>query len=340
MRPAFAVILVWGCLASSGTAQGTFGGRVIAGQERPGILVSLVREDGQILSQAFTNVRGAFRFEGVTPTGLINDSYVYLVVEEEGFKPHRQRINQVDIRGAGLLTVFLEPEDSPAGLAGGGDGEFTVDLNQLQAEIPDEARQEYEDALEDIADGDRERAVERLERAVELAPLYYEAWVDLGAVYNQLGRYDDARTAFVEASEVNPAGALAPTNLGALLFQQGDREAEAGNEASAQTFSDARDWLERSIQLDPGSVDARYYLGAALYRLDLFPEAETMLRSAVAIDPQEGQARLLLINVYGRQNRLEDALAETTAFIDENPDAPQRAAIERLRTRIEDALEP
>ena len=339
MRKTLLAILVSGTLSGWVSAQSVFGGRIVAGQERPGILVSLVRENGQILDQTFTNVRGAFRFEDVPLRDLMNDTYVYLVVEEDGFQPHRQRINQLDVRGSGTVTVFLEPEDTRTALGADSGGELTVDLNQLGVEISDEARREYEDALDEAADGDIERAVEHLERATELAPEYYEAWVDLGAQYSQLGRYDDAIAALLEAASVNPAGALAPMNLGALYFQQGDRERAEADPRSDETFLEAQGWLERSIELDSTSAAARYYLGATFFRLSQYELAEGMLQTAVEIAGRHPQARLMLINVYARLNRLPDALAQARAFVDENPEAPERERIMRLVGQIEEALE-
>ena len=46
----------------------------------------------------------------------------------------------------------------------------------------------------------------------------------------------------------------------------------------------------------------------------------------------------MLINVYARQNRLDAALEQAVAFIDENPDARERTAIEQVREQIETAL--
>jgi len=93
MRQTLIAILLSGLMSSAAWAQSVFGGRVIAGTEQAGILVSLVRENGQILDQTFTNVRGAFRFEDVPLRDLVNDTQVFLVIEQEGFRTLRQRIN-------------------------------------------------------------------------------------------------------------------------------------------------------------------------------------------------------------------------------------------------------
>jgi tetratricopeptide (TPR) repeat protein len=332
-----AVAAMAAAIAPAATAQNTFGGRVVAaGAEASEVLVSLERQNGQIVAQAFTDSRGTFRFNDISAADQTNDRYVYLVVEEEGFKPYRERLDGTLVRGGGggVFTIYLEFGDSTAG--GGG---TAVDVRQLQAEIPDEAVREYERAQEDTRDGDHEDAAERLERAVELAPDYYDAWIDLGGQYDAIGRLDDAKAAYERAAEVNPGGALARLNLGALHYQEGERRAAAGNAVEAMgSFAEARTRLEEAVRLDPTSASGRFYLGAAMYRLTLYPDAEAALTAAIQIDEGYPQARLLLINVYTRQQRYDAALEQATAFIEENPNAPERPAIERVKSQIEAAL--
>ena len=75
-----------------------------------------------------------------------------------------------------------------------------------------------------------------------------------------------------------------------------------------------------------------------LYHLAAYPAAETALLDAFGLDGAPGNVRLMPINVYVRQNRLNAALEQAVAFIDENPDAPERNSIEQVREQIETAL--
>ncbi len=335
MRKELAALVV--CTAVSGTAMGQdfFRGRVVAGVENAGIVVNLERQNGQILAQAMTDSRGAFTFSDPL-SAETNDSYAFLVVEAEGFQEYRQRLARTDIQGGGLFTIYLEPERGAAAGAGGG----AIDVGQLLAEIPEEAREEYERALEDIADEDHDDAVERLERAVELAPDFYDAWIDLGGQLNALENYDDAKGAYESARDLNPNGALAYVNLGALYYQEGERHAAEENAVEAMgTFFEAHAALERAVELDPVSVEGRFYMGATLYRLAEFEQAAAQLQAAVDIGDGYPQARLMLINVYNRQRLYDRALEQANLFIDENPDAPERDAIERVRGQLEAALQ-
>ncbi len=335
LRKTIVFIAVMALWTPQAVAQNTFGGRVVAGVESTGIVVTIERQGGQILMQTFTDSRGAFRFQDVSAADRSNDNYVYLVVEEEGFKPYRERLDATQIRGGGVFTIYLEPEGA---VPGAGDG-TAVDVRQLLAEIPEDALEEYERALEDADDGDHEDAAERLERAIEIAPDYYDAWIDLGGQYNALDRFDDAKRAYEQAVAVNPNGALAYVNLGALYYQEGQRHAATENGIEALgTFAEARASLETAIELDPASVPGHFYLGATYYRMMQIDEAESELQLAIDIAGQHAQSRLMLINVYARQQRYDDALEQANAFLDENPDAPEREAIERVQSQLEDAL--
>lgn len=331
---ALVVVTMWVSSAAAQTDE-TFRGRVVAGIEASEIMVSMERQGGQILAQVMTDSRGSFVFRNVASGDRSNANYVYLIVAEEGFKPYRERLDGVQIRGGGAFTIYLEPED---GTNGGPDG-TAIDVRQLLVEIPEEAIEEYEKALEDIEDDDHEDAIERLERAVELAPDYYDAWIDLGSQHSALGATDNARDAYQQALEVNPNGSLAHLNLGALDYQEGERHAAAENAIEALgTFAEARASLERAIQLDPLSADARFYLGATLYRMTLYDESEAMLQSVIDMEGQHAQTRLTLINVYARMQRYVDAVEQANAFLEENEDAPEREAIERVKAQLEDVL--
>ena len=336
MRHALGVVAVGFVLGTPAAAQ--LQGRVVgSGAELIDVLVSLERETGQIVHQTFTSTRGTFRLEGVNLFSVSNNNPHYLVIRHEGYKAYRRRLQQLDFRGGGsVFTVFLEPEDR---FAAGVDGDDpAVDVRQLQAAIPESAFREYTSAQQATAEGDYQRAAERLERAVEIAPDYYDAWIELGSRYDQLGRYEDAKASYLNANDVNPAGALAPVNLGALYYRQGERERAAGDADAFGTYSLAEEWLRMAVDRNPASADARFLLGTALYRLDRYAEAEETLTGAMALDDASSEARVMLINVYVRQNRYAAALDEAVAFLGDYPDAPESEAVGRVVSQLEAAL--
>lgn len=316
-------------------AQGTFGGRVVAGVEAENVIVRIESQNGRLLAQAMTDARGSFRFADQSLIGQSNGEYLYLVVEHEGFLPYRERLEPTQMRG-GVLMIYLEPEGGERTSAEG-----AIDVRQLLADVPQQAVEERGKALEEAAKGNHDKARERLEHAVEIAPDYYDGWLSLGSQYAELGRLDDAKRAYLEAGAVNPNGTLARVNMGVLAYQEGERQVSAneGSEAMA-AFADAETWLRQALQLEPDSASAHFYLGATLYRTSRYPEAESELLASIDTVGEHANARLMLINVYARLGQYEAALEQARLFLDENPDSPQREAIERVQSQIQEALGP
>lgn len=55
-------------------------------------------------------------------------------------------------------------------------------------------------------------ATQRWEQATKADPTYAAAWNNLGIGYEQLGRFDDARTAYEKAMELDPGNQFFKTN--------------------------------------------------------------------------------------------------------------------------------
>lgn len=324
-------LLGWGS-APAWSQGGEVVGRVslVSGGD-PGVVVVQIEDlRGSPLASVFTDEKGLFRFQGL---GRLSDN-LFLVIEHEGFKAVREEID-LGLRGNANMLVFLEPETDPsvAGRAG------VVDVRELQADIPYQAVEAYEDALKAARDGDHEEAIEYLEDALELAPDYYEARIKLGAEHLELHRFREAEAAFEQAFELSPNRELAPLNLGALHYTEGDLQAREGDlEAAVLSFEQAIGFLQEAIRLNPLSADAHFYLGATFYKSGIYDAAEERLQRALEIVDDHAQARLGLMNLYARQNRYEEALEQADAFLEENPDSPQRSAIERAKAQIVAAL--
>jgi tetratricopeptide (TPR) repeat protein len=290
-------------------------------------------EGGQLLGFAYADSNGEFTFER---SGVTLAQTVYAIVKIDGFKPYRERIFSDFARSSsGLLTIFLEPESTVTVPRKDG---AVVDLKQLRAKIPGRAVDEYEKALKESSKGNQAKAAEGLERAVKLAPDFYEAQYSLGIQYIGLEKYDQAETALLRARDLSPKAAAPSMNLGRLYYQRGQSQSDAGgSEEAAATFKKAADFLEESIRGNPLSSSAHAFLGAALYKMGSYDEAETTLKRALELDANEQNARLMLVNVYTKSGRYDEALEEINIFLAKNPKSPQRAPLEALKEKIEKA---
>ncbi len=95
-----------------------------------------------------------------------------------------------------------------------------------------------------------DEAARAYRKAVEAAPDWVEAHINLGTTLYQLGRMEEARKQFAIAIEFEPNNALAEFNLG-CVFQQLDRH------------EDAMKHLLRSVEIAPGLADAHLNLALA-----------------------------------------------------------------------------
>lgn len=99
--------------------------------------------------------------------------------------------------------------------------------------------------------GDLNSSTERLLRATEADPKWFEAWNNLGARHISTGQYAAALDAFRTALSIDPNDSIVHSNLGlAYLFLRRAPEAETA--------------AARALQLDPSSTRAAYVAGLAL----------------------------------------------------------------------------
>jgi tetratricopeptide (TPR) repeat protein len=135
------------------------------------------------------------------------------------------------------------------------------------------------------AEADRARAagklalaIEKYRAAVTLSPRFIDAWNELGNVYFELKRYEEAAGAFRSALKLDPVFSLGWYNLGQSLRRLG-RNAEA-----VEAY-------ERYTKLRPGDPDPWYSLGLARKDVGDLRGAVAALERYVALEKRPGEAR-------------------------------------------------
>ena len=117
--------------------------------------------------------------------------------------------------------------------------------------------------------------------AVEDAPLMPIAHYNLGFVYHQAGRTDEARMSYQRALELEPRHMLALNNLGAIYLS------DENLDAAETTF-------ETLINLEPESIEALNNLGRIKVTRGNYAEAVALYRRALAVDNQRAEVWLNL----------------------------------------------
>lgn len=99
---------------------------------------------------------------------------------------------------------------------------------------------------------DQQKAIDNLQKAIQLAPSDATLHNNLGSINADMGKVAEAQTEFQKAAELNPAGASGYYyNLGVVMVNQGKMDEAAVS-------------LKKATDLDPNNGDAFYWYGMAL----------------------------------------------------------------------------
>ncbi|HEY2253409.1 MAG TPA: tetratricopeptide repeat protein, partial [Planctomycetaceae bacterium] len=164
----------------------------------------------------------------------------------------------------------------------------------LQAE-PEHPDARHLSGMLAYAEGDYERAVCEINRALVCKPANALYLTNLGSAYRALGHYDEARQAFERAILSQPGYADPHNNLGTVLFAQGK-------------FTEARQSYETALSYKPDYPDAYVNLGSVHQALSEFEEAEAALRNALRLAPANPLAWNNLGNVFKGRDRFAEAV--------------------------------
>jgi tetratricopeptide (TPR) repeat protein len=128
----------------------------------------------------------------------------------------------------------------------------------------------------------------------------------LGIAFYGAGQIDDAVRAFFQSSDLAPSNPLPLTFLG-----------KACEAASADLAAQIRSRLQSLMSHDSQSAELSDDLAACLWkegpidsRSELAGQIESLLRHALALDPNYSDAYFRLGNLYAEQHRYEDAIAQ------------------------------
>ncbi len=173
--------------------------------------------------------------------------------------------------------------------------------------------------------GQPEAALEQFDAALELNDAYVEAHLNRALTLNELGRFEDARSAFeraweAERSDAGPFSAAVSARLANAHTNLADLYVEAGAPEQAV------DQYRVAIALRPRFVDVRNKLAHALMQLDRLDEAEVELQAALEEHPLFAAARVTLGLVYYRRGDNIRAVEEWQAALATAPGNAQARA--------------
>ena len=155
--------------------------------------------------------------------------------------------------------------------------------------------------------GRTDDAITQYETALRLKPDFPEARNNLGNVLAETGRLPEAVAQFREALRLKPGFAEAHNDLGIALYHQGDLAGALTEYAEA-------------LRLNPGLADAHSNIGNALVRQGRPEAAVAEYEKALALDPGQAEVRSNLGNALARLQRLPEAAAQYREALRLKPD--------------------
>jgi len=171
-----------------------------------------------------------------------------------------------------------------------------------------------------------------LKKVVAANPANYQAWFDLGFVYNAIGNTQDSIAAYRRSVAIKPDVFESNLNLGLMLAKAGEPDAEQFLRSATTLKPTAnvndghvRAWLslghllenskpEQAIEayknaatLQPKNAEPHLSAGLLLEKQSRFADAEQEYKQALEIDPSSSDALTGLANLDMRGNRYSDA---------------------------------
>jgi Flp pilus assembly protein TadD len=200
-------------------------------------------------------------------------------------------------------------------------------------------------AESDIEKKDYAAAEPLLKKVVTDDPKNYQAWFDLGFVYNAQGNSVESIAAYRKSVAAKPDVFESNLNLGISLARAGQPDAEqylraattlkptaVVEEGRARAWLSLADVLETSkpeeaiaayqqaAALTPKDPEPHLAAGALLEKANHFADAEQEYKQALAIDAASSEALIGLANIYTRGNRFLDAQQVLEKFVALHPD--------------------
>ena len=285
------------------------------------VTVTLQNHAGAQIDQDITKNDGRYRFAGV----LAGTYYISVKAAEPGLQQLRQRIELINT-GMRVTNYSKERFDFSLNRTAASERPLTVGAVFVQA-VPPDAEKEYRSAVTSITKGEREAAIVKLNKAVNIFPTYFLALQQLGFLYIDTEKDQQAIAPLIKSLEVNPRSSHSRLGLGMAYVNLG-RPKEAIKA------------LNESLALDRRDFRSYLYLGMALIDTGKLDEAEKSLKEAYSIGgPNQARtAHLYLASIYSTRKEYQKAIDELETYLRENPKAPNASKIQEAITKMKAKL--
>ena len=130
-----------------------------------------------------------------------------------------------------------------------------------------------------------DKAIQVAVEITQMDPNNYESFYNLGYMYMNSSKYNEAITAFNKALELNPGYEYTYSNIGYIYYQQ-------------KKYKQSIDIFKKLVEIIPGNTNAWYFIGVNYMLLKNFDSAVDPLKKAVELQPNNANAFYNLAIAY------------------------------------------
>lgn len=176
-------------------------------------------------------------------------------------------------------------------------------------------------------EGDFKSSSRYIKKAVDLAPQEGSYRNNLGVLYLEEQKYEQALEQFLEAIKYSPSNSEAHSNAGYVTYIKGD-------------FEKAKGFFEKALSYNPANMMA-YLHGAAIYRnLNQNSQALGLYSSGLSVDPKNVELYIQRGNLYFELKLFNEALDDYSKAIELEPKVANTRFIKGTINQIYSQLFP
>ena len=279
------------------------------------VVVRLRSDSIAYQTEQTTDPQGKFDFDGL-PLSIYR-----LTIEGQGFRPYESVIDiSMSKMAYEMITLRLARDpDAKAVPPEGPGGSLSADS------IPANARKEYDAAQKALNEKkDAEGGIKHLRKAIQLYDKYSEAYLSLGLVYLELGKFEDAQAALQKSNELNPTAPGGYFALGTVYNQQ-------------KKYDEAEKALTHGLQLKDDVPQGQYELAKTYWATGKWQDAEPHAQKAATLAPDMAPVHVLLGNIALRKQDADGALKEFKEYLRLDPNGPMAGGVAQMIQKIEAA---
>ncbi len=228
-----------------------------------------------------------------------------------------------------------------------------TDLAGVLEDDPENTEALYMSAVCRRYKSDYDAALELLTRLKNLAPEHGRAHQEEGHTFRDMGRPDDALMAYSRACQVNPALEASWRGQLSILAKKGLQHRAIQVQAQLERLQKlppplvaamdliaqgrllkAEDICRQFLQKIPNHVEGMRLLADIGLRLGVLDDADFLLESALAFEPDNVQVRIDFVKALAKRQKFQQALEQAKFLLERSPKNPQfrsMVAIESMR---------